>query len=93
MIRYTEIEAEQLIADLGKKKAFRISIIEVFRSILRVAIKRRTLFSGRKGFSLSLVYISYFIMKLAHVSHLCYFSGEPYDIQKRNILSRWDKHI
>jgi hypothetical protein len=64
--RYVAYEASCFLNRYGHKSYF-FALKKLLRSIAFVTFKRRTIFKGKNGFTLSLAYISYFIMLLVYV--------------------------
>ena len=64
--RYVQYEAKHYI-EIYSNKSYYHALNKLLRSVAFVTIKRRTIFKGKDGFTVSIAYISYFIMLLVYV--------------------------
>jgi len=91
-MRYVKYEASDYIDTFGER-AYRVAFIDLLRSLGSVFVKRRTVYRGRDGISLSLAYVSYFLMRLIFVWHKQRGSEEPYVQMRSEAVAKWRSRL
>jgi (heptosyl)LPS beta-1,4-glucosyltransferase len=89
-MRYVAYEAKHLNSVYGDR-AFKVSFIDLLRSIGKVGLKRKSFLMGRDGFMLSLAYVSYFIMRIVYVWYGLRNCEDPYSILRKASIDKWSK--
>lgn len=90
-MRYVQYEAKHYCAIYGAK-ALRIAAIDFLRSIGSVTLKKRSIWRGRDGFTLSLAYVSYFLMRMIYVWYEMRTCGDAYKVLRDSSVEKWSRY-
>lgn len=90
-MRYVMYESKYYCKIYGTK-AFRKAVVDFLRSIASVTLKRRSIWRGRDGFTLSLAYVSYFLMRIIYVWYELRSSSETYENHRNTSVEKWSQY-
>ncbi|MDA9285246.1 hypothetical protein N9P94_00175 [Pseudomonadales bacterium] len=88
-MRYVKYEAADFIETFGVR-AYRVAFVDLLRSLGSVFVKRRSIYKGRNGLSLSLAYVSYFLMRLIFIWHKQRDVDDPYIRIRADAVAKWN---
>ena len=89
-MRYVKHES-QVYCQIHGDKAFKVSFVDLIKSIGKVIVKKRSIYSGRNGIVLSLAYVSYFLMRLVFIWFELRGVNSPYSEIRKLSVSKWNK--
>ena len=90
-LRYVKYEASYYCETYGAR-AFRIAVVDLLRSIASVAFKKRTIWRGRDGFTLSLAFVSYFLMRMIYIWFEMRSSSDSYKRIRETSVNKWSQY-
>lgn len=91
-MRYVKYEAKYYCKTYGGS-AFRVAVVDFLRSIGSVTLKKRSIWRGSDGFTMSLAYISYFVMRMIYVWYEMRTSIDPYERHRTKSVENWSRYL